>query len=156
MLTTHLLSIILDPDSLWYTSDQLQDHLYHGLNTLSKSHKTLGRFLSIPVSILDVAIDTLKHPLVSIARIALAAIILIRAAFDTNRSLKDSLRLIEDALGSAVHTPVALALAPVKIIFQLFVIIIDPKKVNSISSLRTFKEELTWSRQGFAEKPFQS
>jgi hypothetical protein len=116
----------------------------------------LGRFASIPVSILDVAIDTLKHTLIGIERIASAAIHLIGAAFYKDYSLKESLRLIEDALGSAVHTPVALALAPLKIIVQLFAIIIDPEEVNSINSLTTFKESRWISTQGFAEDPFQS
>jgi len=118
----------------------LQDSLYSGLNNFSQTNKILGRFCSITVSILDVALDTLKSPLNAIEHVAMAAINLIGAVFSTKFSLKDALASTEFALGSAVNTPVKLVVAPFKIIFQLFAIIINPEKVQSINWLKpTFK-----------------
>lgn len=110
----------------------LQDELYSKLNNFSQSNKTQGRFCSIPVSILDVALDTFKSPLAAIEYLAMAAINLVRAAFSKQFTLKDALACTEFALGSAVNIPVKLVLAPVKIIFQLFAIIMNPEKVQSI------------------------
>lgn len=125
---------------------ELQDQLYSKLNNFSQSNKTLGRFCSIPVSILDVALDTFKSPLGAIEYVAMAAINLIGAAFSKEftlkgftfkeLTLKDALGCTEFALGAAVNIPVKLVVAPVKIIFQFIAIIINPEKVQSINYLK--------------------
>ncbi len=135
----------------------LQETLYAALNGLSQTHKTLGRFCSVPVSILDVGLDTLKSPLGVIEYVAMTAINLIGAAFFKNVKLKDVLAYtnwtsndffcseearftLKDVLVSTEHTliaaanlPVKLVVAAPKIIFQFFAIIINPEKVQSIS-----------------------
>lgn len=71
----------------------------------------------------------------------MAAINLIGAAFSTKFKLKDALACTEFTLGAAVNTPVKIVTAPFKIIFQLFAIIINPEKVQSINWYRpTFKD----------------
>ncbi len=112
---------------------ELQNNLYSQLNKFSQTNKTLGRFCSIPVSILDVALDTLRSPLHAIEQVAMVAINLIGAVFSTEYSLRDALFSTESALASAVNTPVKLAMAPFKIIFQLFAIIINPEKVHPLN-----------------------
>lgn len=111
----------------------LQDGLYDKLNKFSRSHAILGRFCAVPVSLLDVGLETLRTPLSAIHCVAMAAINLIGAAFSEKFTLKDVIFFVEGALGNALHTPIALAMAPIKLIFQFSVIIINPEKVNSIN-----------------------
>lgn len=90
----------------------LQKSIYSNLNNFSQRNKNWGRFFSIPVSILDVAIDTLRCPLTAIEHIALAAINLIGVAFSTQYSLKDALVCTEVAVLTAVCTPIKIVFAP--------------------------------------------
>lgn len=112
---------------------QLQDYMYSELNTFSRSNKVLGRLCSVPVSVLDVAIETLRTPLQVIENVALFAFNLIGAAFSKECSLKDALQCAEWAVVGVLHTPVAVAFAPLKVIYQLFAIIIDPVEIKSIN-----------------------
>lgn len=109
-----------------------QKELYSKLNNFSQTHKTMGRFCSIPVSVLDVAIETSKAPIGSIECLAMAAINLVGLAFSKKFTLKDALINAEFTLISIVVTPVKLATAPLKVIYQLFAILINPEKVQSI------------------------
>lgn len=119
----------------------LQDGLYLKLNNLSQSNKILGCFCSIPVAILDVALDTLKTPLWMIECVAMAAINLVGVAFSNKYTLKDALAHTEWALICAADIPVKLFLAPVKVVFQFIVIIINPKDAQSINYAKpTFKK----------------
>lgn len=118
----------------------LQNDLYVKLNDFSKTNKTMGRFCSLPVSVVDVALNTLRLPLASIEYIALFAINLIGAAFSKQCTLKDALYCTELAIQAAVSTPIKLLMAPLKIVFQFFAIIIDPETVQSVEwSKPTFK-----------------
>ena len=129
---------------------KLQNNIYSKLNTFSKSNKIAGRFCSIPISLLDVGLETLKTPLSAIEFVAMAAINLIGAAFSTEYTLKDALLLTGRALDRIATIPTKLVMAPIKIAFQLFAIIINPEKVQSINSQNpTFKSELNHpSRSG--------
>ena len=128
----------------------LQNTIYCELNVFSKSNKIAGRFCSIPISLLDVGLETLKTPLSAIEFVAMAAINLIGAAFSTEYTLKDALLLTGRALDRIATIPTKLVMAPIKIAFQLFAIIINPEKVQSINSQNpTFKSELNHpSRSG--------
>lgn len=119
----------------------LQGSLYFKLNNFSQSNKIAGRFCSIPISILDVALDTLKIPLTTIESVARASINLIGATFSNEYTLKDALAYTERALGSIAVIPVKLVMAPIKITFQFFAIIINPEKVQSISQNTPAKRE---------------
>ena len=125
---------------VYQKATELQNNLYSKLNNFSETNEALGRFCSIPVSILDVGLDTFKLPLSVIECVAMAAINLIGAAFSTDFTLKDALASTEFALAAVANTPVKLVIAPVKIIFQCFAIIINPQKVQSINWQKpTFK-----------------
>ncbi len=122
---------------------KLQYSLYSNLNDFSQTNKILGRFCSIPVSVLDIALDVLSIPLITIEYVAWAAINLIGVVFSKKFSLKDTLICTELALVSVLFIPVKLVLAPFKITFQFFAIIINPEKVMSINWMNpTFKEPL--------------
>lgn len=110
--------------------DKLQNEIYSKLNN---SNKLLGRLCSIPVAVLDVALDTSKISLYVIDHIALALINLVGAAFSKECTLKDALLYTEGTFRLAAIIPVRVAFVPVKIIFQIFAIIINPKKVQSIN-----------------------
>lgn len=120
--------------------DNLQTGLYDKLNKFSASHQISGRICSIPVSLLDVSLDIFKSPLRSIENVALVAINLIGAIFKENCTIKHAVLNAESALTGIVILPVKIVIAPLKIIYQFFAIIIDPVKVNSIANLQyTFK-----------------
>jgi len=115
------------------TVTDLQDGIYSKLNNFSQSNKIAGRFFSIPISILDVVLDTLKTPLAAIEFVAMVAINLIGAAFSNKYTLKDALAHTEWALTGIACTPVKLVMAPIKIAFQFFAILVNPEKVQSIN-----------------------
>ncbi|MBS4168180.1 hypothetical protein [Parachlamydia sp. AcF125] len=128
----------------------LQAKLYDHLNEFSQSHKILGRFSALPIALLDVACDNLEIPVNAIEQIAMAALNLVGTVFSlksalagkpANYNLKDALRCAEWGMGSVVCIPVKLALAPAKIIYQFFAILICPEKVQSCSSFNTFKSQ---------------
>ena len=137
-------------DSVETYFKDLQDEIYYKLNTFSKSNKIAGRFCSIPISILDVGLETLKIPLSAIEHIARAAINLIGAAFFKDYTLKNALLLTELAVGLIALTPAKLVLAPINIVYQLFAIIINPEKVESIAHL-SFEPELNNSADAHRE-----
>ncbi|MDF2549343.1 MAG: hypothetical protein K0S07_410 [Chlamydiales bacterium] len=111
----------------------LQDKLYDKLNEFSHSHKILGRMCSVPVSVLDVTLDTVKMPVRIIECVAMAAINLIGAAFFDKYTLKDALAHTDWALGVTANIPVKVVMMPLKIAFQFFAILINPEKVQSIN-----------------------
>ncbi len=121
--------------------DSKQLSFYRNFNTYSESNPILGRLLSIPVSIIDVAVDSLKFPLVAIECVVLGFIHLVGALFSNRYTLKNALQYADFALSRIVVTPIKLGMAPIKIVFQFFAILIDPKKVQSINMrYPTFKQ----------------
>lgn len=117
-----------------------QDVLYKELNNYSEKHKVLGRLCALPVSLIDVTMDVLKVPLVVIENVAKAALNLIGAAFFKDCNIKDALYNVEIAAVNFVCIPIKLGMAPLKIVYQFFAILIDPTKVQSSYSLNpTFK-----------------
>lgn len=118
----------------------VQEAIYCNLNLYSKNHEISGRMLSIPVAILDVTLDTLCSPVQSIQLLANTVMNLLGAAFSNNYTLKKALLFGEYSLNSAAITPVKLATAPFKLVFQVFAGIICPEKVNSIAFLDAFKK----------------
>ena len=119
--------------AVYDTISKLQDNLYAKINSFSETNKILGHLSAIPVALLDVALDTLKTPLGGIECIALAAINLIGAAFSKKFTIKDALASTQFALGCTANIPVALMMAPIKMIFQASAIAINPRKVQSIN-----------------------
>lgn len=117
---------------IYNTSRDLSNKLYSGLNSYSQSNETLGRICSIPVSLLDIGIESFSLPLASIEFAAMAVIHLIGAAFSKEYTLRNALKYTESSLMLAAATPVKFALAPIKVVFQIFVILNDPKNVVSI------------------------
>lgn len=112
-----------------------QDALYKGLNDLSKSHKTLGRLCSLPVSLADVAMDTLKVPLNVIESVAMVAINLIGKLFSNKYSVKHAILHADSAICSFPATPAKLLMAPIKFAYQFFAIALDPVNVKRTNSL---------------------
>lgn len=100
----------------------LQSNIYNNLNALSHKNKTLGRLISVPVAILEAGIGIAKIPLITIEFIARAVFSLIM-----RNSLKYTLNCLENSLFAAVALPIQIALAPVRIIYQIFAIVISPE-----------------------------
>jgi hypothetical protein len=135
-------SIFEEARSAKKTIKDLQDKLYSKVNEFSEKNKILGRLCSMPLSILDVTLDTFALPLQLIESVYMAAMNLFKAAFFRGNKLKNALIHTESALRSARAIPVTIAVAPVKIIFQIFAIIINPQKVQSINNGNpTFKKD---------------
>lgn len=113
--------------------DTAQTKLYEELNEFSFSHEMLGRFCSIPVSLVDVTLETFKMPLAVIEHIVLAAIHLVGAAFCKKYKLKKSLDHMNFVLLKAVAIPFTLLKAPIQLSCQIFYIIEDPLNARSCS-----------------------
>lgn len=114
----------------------IQDNLYKNLNSFSTSHPILGKVAAIPVSILDVAVETLKTPLRVIEEVALVILNLLGALFSEKYTIKDALANFEWSLRDSASVPVVVAIMPIKLIFQLIASIFDPARVLSINYRR--------------------
>jgi hypothetical protein len=118
----------------------LQGQLYSRFNAFSQENPNWGRVCAIPVSLADVALETIKSPLAVIENIALAIINFLGAVgsvgykFKNSYTLKESLMTAQMALCHVVTTPVAIFMAMPKLAFQFFAIVIDPKTVQSITA----------------------
>ena len=114
---------------------RLQNNIYSKLNN---SNKIAGRFCSIPISILDVGLETLKRPLSAIESVAMVAINLIGAAFSNECALGDALSHTISAGEYIAFTPLQFIMAPFELVFQLFAGMINPKNAKSINSYLDF------------------
>ncbi len=103
-------------------------NMYRFLNDNSLRNPTLGRLASVPVALLDIGMDTFRHPLQAISDIASAAISLLSVPF--GGEIKYILTDTEYALQSIAMTPVALAMAPFKLFYQIIVIAINPSQAR--------------------------
>lgn len=110
----------------------LQNSLYNTQRKISISSPSLGRLSAIPVSLIDVGLETLKGPLSALENVTLIFRNVLGAPFSENYSLKDALCSFEYALRNAAYTGVAIALAPIKLTYQLFALLIDPIYTRSI------------------------
>jgi len=102
----------------------LQNKGYKQFNTFSKSNKIGAHVCSLPVSIADIGSDILSTFLHSIEQIVMTAINLLGAAFASSSgySLIDALYCTEEAATSIVKLPILMALAPFKILLQVYYI----------------------------------
>ncbi|MCE2983210.1 MAG: hypothetical protein LW832_06555 [Parachlamydia sp.] len=117
--------------------------LYDRLNDFSTPYPVAGRFVALPVALVDVGIDILKLPIAAIEFLGLAAINLVGAAFSNDYTLKKSLMFVDATLSCLVNTPCKMATAPFKCAYQFFAILIDPVHVNSINfNFPTFHNRL--------------
>lgn len=132
----------------------LESKIYSNLNAFSNSHPLLGRLCALPVSIIDIAIETVAISIAAIESIATAAFHLIGLAFSKKCTLKGALAHTESTLLLITSIPVKLIMALPKIAFQFFAIIIAPEKVQYFNYCGpTFKEkdehssQITWVKQ---------
>jgi hypothetical protein len=102
--------------------------VYHAHRNLSQQNQFNGRLLAVPVAMLDVMLSTGKVPLSVIEHLAVAVINLLGAAFSDKCAIKDALSSFELACISMASTPVQILLAPIKFVFQVCIILIDPVK----------------------------
>jgi hypothetical protein len=123
----------------------LQDSLYSGLNEFSIRHGILGRLASIPVSIIDVALDLVQTPFLIAERVIRAATNVFGVALNAPLSLcgaygvcglgcasvKNVLQHVEFALNTTLTTPGRVVMAPFKIVYQLGRIAYDPVTAKS-------------------------
>ncbi len=107
----------------------IQTRLYEKLNDYSKSHSVLGRLCSLPVSFLDIGLETAKPPLWAIESVAMIAINLVGMVFSKKFSLKDALFHSEMAFTQTLSTPVRIIYSPIKFCYQFFAILIDPSNI---------------------------
>lgn len=110
-----------------------QEKMFLKFNAFSQLHPVLGRFCAVPLSVADVGLDVLKSPLNIIEKVALTAINLFGAAFSAKCSTRDTLLNLEWLLVEIASFPVAIAMAPLKLIYQIFAISINPQQVKSIN-----------------------
>jgi hypothetical protein len=97
----------------------VQDGLAVAQDKLRSKSPLLGLLAVLPVAILDVSIETIKTPLKAIEQLALAAINLIGAAFSHNCTLRGADYSLTKGLYCLADTPVAILLAPLRLVQQL-------------------------------------
>ncbi len=114
----------------FFKPSYLQERLYEKLNDFSESHSVLGRLCALPVSFLDIGIETAKTPLGAIENVAITAINLVGMAFSEKFSFKDALASSQMAFILTLSTPVRIIYSPIKFCYQFFVILIDPSNVK--------------------------
>lgn len=132
---------------------QLQNDMYSEVHELSSTYECVGILCAIPVAIADVALETFKTPLKVIEYLAITAMNLFGVAvvaannlFDAEakaaaspdhstkeHSIKDALFNAQATLNNVVAIPVAVVMAPLKLLYQVFEIALDPDRVKSIN-----------------------
>lgn len=118
-------------------STSTQANMYYKLNMFSVSQPLLGRLGAIPVSIIDVALDTIQPPLSAVESAVLVVFNVVGAIFrQYNYSLKDALANVEWTFMNLALASVKIALAPLKILHQFVAILVDPVNVNDINYYR--------------------
>ena len=112
---------------------KLQQVMYSKLHLFSRKHNILGRASAIPVAAADVTLETLKTPLRVIECVAMTAINLLGVAFGSpGCSIKFAMYQAQQALSYIASTPVACAMIPFQLFYQLLVTVADPKYAKSI------------------------
>lgn len=121
--------------------EKLQNNIYSELNNFSRMNSKLGRLSSIIVAPLDEMLEVVKSVGRVIDNVAGVAINLVGSVFlQKDCRLKDALYHMQNIFSSVVFIPTELCAAPIKVIYQLAAIIINPQEVRSISySEPTFK-----------------
>ena len=112
----------------------IQNSLYESLNFFSEQYPLLGRLSGFLIAPADVLLELIEYPLSTIECVARVAIHLIGAAFSyKDYTLKYALGYAELAIVRDAALPMVFFMAPIKIAFQFFAILINPKKVHSIN-----------------------
>lgn len=119
---------------------QFQTNLYKDFPQFSKSEPVIGCLRIISVAVVDVGVNVIKTPGMAIECIGMAAINLLKIANSSSEyTVRDALWNVEASLVNVINTPVAVVMAPIELIYQIFAIIINPSKVQSIGSIEQVK-----------------
>lgn len=119
---------------------QMQNSMYEKLNKFARGglgeekHSILSRIWSVPVCLIDEALEVVRYPLRAIERIVMAVINVIGIVFSNKYSLTDALFSLESGLKSIALFPVELGLAPLKALYQFVMILRDPGEASSINA----------------------
>lgn len=122
-----------------YISDgclKFQDALYSKLNNFSHNHSLIGRLGAIPLAVADAAIEIVNPLLSTIEALAMTVFNLLGAALSSKCTLKDAIANAEWTLIHAARTPINVLMAPIKVVYQIFAILINPANVNTINLKR--------------------
>lgn len=112
---------------------QLQNDMYRKVHEFANTYENVGFLCAIPVAIFDVSLETFKTPLKVIEYLAYTAINVFGAACFYDCNFKDALFNAQATLNHIAITPVAVVMAPLKLIYQVFAIALDPEDVKSIN-----------------------
>lgn len=119
-----------------------QLELYKGHKDFSVNHPIIGRLLAVPVAFLDVSVSVFIIPISVIEHLALVAINLFGSTISTECTVKDALDNFEVACLETITYPVKVLFMPIKFLFQVCVIIIDPAEyLPAVDGLAAFKGE---------------
>lgn len=130
---------------LTYYSDQainnIQADLYQHLCTVSRSYPTTGRLVGVVVVALEGLSEAIRPVAALIENIFMALVNTIGAPFSKPSTtlfirlpktyqFKDAIKHLERGIHSAVSIPVTLALCPLKMAYQLVLVLKDPTSVR--------------------------
>lgn len=126
---------------------EMQNSLYGCLKTTGR----LGFVVVIPV---DTFLEVTKYPLQAIQDCMLVIFnVLGSLLLCRNSSFKDALKSLEAGCDHLLHTPVAVAMAAPKAIYQFFAIMYNPRQVQPFHSEKTFQRPSRFNHDD--EKLFQ-
>jgi hypothetical protein len=121
-------------ETVGYNVLKLQNDMYSKYKEYIKSHPNLVYPAAFTVAAIDVALDTLKTPLLVIDNLAMAVINLFGAAmYKPNCYTRLALAYTQTALANVFCTPVACAMVPLKFAFQVFDILRKPQAAGTIN-----------------------
>lgn len=121
---------------------QFQLEIYQEHRHFSINHQFLGRLLALPVAMIDVGADLLTPLFAAIERLAFVAINFFGAAFSAKCTIKDAIWSLEAAYVNTVQVPFKILLIPIKLLFQVSIILINPVQYRPINlRIATFKGE---------------
>lgn len=113
-----------------------QGVIYETLNAFSKQHPCLGRVVSIPAALGDVALQFLKSPIGVIECLALAAICLFASAYHKKQELGTALINAGAALVMIIQLPISFFASLVKLFLQVLGGLIDPVNMETCNPYR--------------------
>lgn len=120
---------------------EMQLDAYQAHKAFSKKHQFLGRLCGVPAAMCDVIYDT-SVIWSAVEHLAFAAINLVGAAYSNKCTIKDAIFNFEVACMETASFCIKMVLFPIKFLFQVCIILINPVKYRPINyTLAAFKGE---------------
>ena len=123
-----------------FSAVSIERYMYNAISDPWKAHDRpcRAKVYALPIACADALLEFLKLRLEAIEGLALAIVNLLGALFSEQCTIKGFLFNVEKMAVCAARSPIALGLAPFKVIIQTFAIVTDPanaKAYNHVLSI---------------------